>query len=72
MSTAGGGYDTVIRLSCVDGVGPVLATLAARCMGLDRTFKELGTSMKLTLGGRRAVPRRCRILERHVGSRQRQ
>jgi hypothetical protein len=49
--TTGADYNTVIRLSCVDGVGPVLATLAARCMGLDRTFKELGTSMKLTLGG---------------------
>jgi hypothetical protein len=44
-------YETVIRLSCVDGISGVLGVIAARAMGLDRTFKELSTSMKLTLGG---------------------
>jgi hypothetical protein len=48
---AGSPYDTVIRLSVVDGVGPVLATLAARCMGVDRSFGKLNDTIKKTLAG---------------------
>jgi hypothetical protein len=44
-------YSTAIRLTCVDGVGPVLATLSAACLGLDKQFKSLNASMKLTLCG---------------------
>jgi hypothetical protein len=44
-------YDTVIRLSCVDGISGVLGVIAAKVMGLDRNFKELNTSMKLALTG---------------------
>jgi len=50
-----GPYDTVIRLSVVDGVGPVLATLAASAMGVERTFSKLNGTMKATLAGGAAV-----------------
>jgi hypothetical protein len=33
--------ETVIHLSCVDGVGPVLGTLAARAMGVKKLSNQL-------------------------------
>jgi hypothetical protein len=44
-------YDVFIRLSAVDGITGVLATIAARCAGVDREFKNLGEGMKKTLAG---------------------
>ena len=46
MSTAAGPYDVAIKLSVIDGLGPVLAILATQAKALQSHFDKLTASQK--------------------------